>query len=177
MLPLDVRIEGRSVELLPEWKERIEGELARLQRRYNDPILHARVEIIGTAHHRKGMFEMRVVAGVPGNVLTVTRQGELVMPLIVEAFDVLDRRLQDNSDTKQKKVKFHEEGSLGGKIVRLFPEDDFGFIATSDGQEIYFHANAVKKGVFEDLMVGQKVKLSWESGEKGPQATWVRVQE
>jgi len=177
MLPLDVRIEGRSVELQPEWKAKIEEELARLQRRYNDPILHARVEIIGTGHHRKGVFEMRLVAGVPGNVLTVTRQGEFVLPLIVEAFDVLDRRLQDNSDTRQKKVKFHEDVALMGRVVRLFPEDDFGFIETTDGQEVYFHANAIKKGAIEDLGVGQKVKLAWENGEQGPQATWVRVQD
>ena len=174
---MNLVVEGRNLDVLPEWRQKIELEMARLQKRYFDPILTARVEIIGSGHHRQGQFEIRLVANVPGNVLTVTRQGELVTPLIIEAFDVLDRRLQEVSDTRQKKIKNHVETSLTGKIVRLFPHEDFGFIETTDGTEVYFHANAVKKGKFEHLQVGQKVKLAWEEGLKGPQATWVRLQE
>ena len=174
MLPLNIFIEGRNLEILPEWRAKIESELARLQKRYFDPIVNARIEIIGSGHHRQGQFEIRLVATIPGNVLTVTRQGELVMPLIVEAFDVLDRRFQEISDTKQKKVKTHPEKSQAGKILRLFPNEDFGFIEAGDGTEVYFHANAVKKGRFEQLAIGQRVKLAWEDGLKGPQATWVR---
>ncbi len=177
MLPLTVFVEGRNLEILPEWRAKIEEELARLQKRYNDPIISARVEIIGTGHHRQGQFEIRLVATVPGQVLTVIRQGELVHPLIVEAFDVLDRRLQENSDTRQHKVKNRQEVALIGKIARLFPDEDYGFIETSDGTEVYFHAHAVKKGSFEKLTIGQKVKFAWEEGLKGPQAIWVRVQD
>lgn len=177
MLPLNTFIEGRNLEILPEWKAKVEEELIRLQNRYNDPIVNARVEIIGTGHHKQGQFEIRIVATVPGNVLTVTRQGELIHPLIVEGFDVLDRRLQESSDTKQQKVKNHPETSVTGKILRIFSEEDFGFIETADSIEVYFHANAVKKGKFENLQVGQKVKLAWEEGLKGPQATWVRLQD
>jgi cold shock CspA family protein/ribosome-associated translation inhibitor RaiA len=176
MLPLDVHIEGRSLEILPEWREKIEEELARLQKHYVNPILHARVELIGTAHHRHGAFEIRLVAGVPGDTITVTRQGEYVLPLIVEALDVLDRRLEEHSHIQQQKVKAHEEIAQHGKILRLFPEKDFGFLETPDGLEVYFHAHAVKKGKFTSLTPGQAVKFAMEEGEKGPQATWVRVE-
>ena len=176
MLPLDVHIEGRNLEIWPEWREKIEGELARLQKHYLNPILHVRVEIIGTAHHRHGAFEIRLVAGVPGDTLTVSRQGEYVLPLIVEALEVLDRRLEEDSQIRQQKVKAHEEFARHGKIVRLFPEKDFGFLETPDGLEVYFHAHAVKKGRFDSLTPGQAVKFAWEEGEKGPQATWVRVE-
>ena len=57
MLPLDIHIEGQKVEILPEWREKIEAELGRLQKHYSGPILHARVEIIGTAHHHLGAGE------------------------------------------------------------------------------------------------------------------------
>ena len=177
MLPLNVFVEGRNLEVLPEWKEKINEELAHLQKRYHDPIISARVEIIGTGHHRQGQFEVRLVATVPGQVFTVVRQGELVLPLLVEAFDVLDRRLQENSDTRQQKVKIRQEVALVGKIARIFPDEDYGFIETNDGTEVYFHANAVKKGNFAKLAVGQKVKFAWEEGLKGPQAIWVRVQD
>jgi cold shock CspA family protein len=66
---------------------------------------------------------------------------------------------------------------VSGKILRIFPDEDFGFIETGDGSEVYFHANAVKKGKFENLQVGQKVKLAWEEGLKGAQASWVRLQD
>ena len=44
MLPLDMHIEGRHLEILPEWREKIEAELARLQHHYSGPILRARTE-------------------------------------------------------------------------------------------------------------------------------------
>lgn len=176
MLPLDVHIEGRGLEILPEWREKIEEELARLQKHYLNPILHARAEIIGTAHHRHGAFEIHLVASVAGDTITVTRQGELVLSLIVEALDVLDRRLEEHSHIQQQKVKAHEEFAQHGKILRLFPEKDFGFIETPDGLEVFFHAHAVKKGHFHSLTPGQTVKFAMEEGEKGPQATWVRVE-
>ena len=80
MLPLDIHIEGQKVEILPEWREKIEAELGRLQKHYSGPILHARVEMIGTAHHRLGAFEVHLVVTVPGEVITVIRQGESFIP-------------------------------------------------------------------------------------------------
>jgi len=176
MLPLDVHIEGRGLEILPEWRGKIEEELARLQKHYVDPILNARVTVIGTEHHRLGTFEIHLVASVPGDTITVTRQGEFVLPLIVEALDVLDRRLEEHSHIQQQKVKAHEEFAQHGKVLRVFPEKDFGFLETPDGLEVFFHAHAVKKGNFKSLTPGQMVKFAMEEGEKGPQATWVRVE-
>lgn len=176
MLPLDIHIEGRNLEILPEWRGKIEEELARLQKHYYGPILHARVDLIGTEHHRLGTFEVHLVAAVPGDTITVTRQGEYVLPLIVEAMDVLDRRLEEHSHIQQQKVKGHEEFAQHGKILRVFPEKDFGFLESPDGLEVYFHAHAVKKGHFAALIPGQTVKFAMEEGDQGPQATWVRVE-
>ncbi|MCX5894024.1 MAG: HPF/RaiA family ribosome-associated protein [Deltaproteobacteria bacterium] len=81
MLPLDIHIEGQKVEILPEWRAKIEAELGRLQKHYSGPILHARVEIIGTAHHHLGTFEVHLVVTVPGDVISIIRPGEFVVPL------------------------------------------------------------------------------------------------
>lgn len=174
MLPLDIHIEGQNVEIVPEWRDKIEEELARLQKHYQNPILHARVEIIGTAHHHLGAFEVHLAAAVAGDTLVIMRQGELVHPLLIEAFDALDRRLREHSQVQQQEVKVHEEGAQHGRVVRLFPEDDYGFIATDDGLEVYFHAHAVKKGKFSHLTPGTEVKFAQEAGDKGPQAIWVQ---
>jgi cold shock CspA family protein/ribosome-associated translation inhibitor RaiA len=172
MLPLDIHIEGQKVEILPEWREKIEAELRRLQKHYSGPILHARVEIIGTAHHHLGAFEVHLIVNVPGDIITIKQQGELVLPLLVEAFDALDRRLSEHCQITQQKVKAHEEFTHHGRILRLFPE--YGFIGTDDGLEVYFHANAVKKGSFDKLNAGMVVKFGQEEGREGPQATWVQ---
>jgi len=80
MLPQDVHIKGRNLEILPEWQEKIEEELARLQKHSREPILHARVEIIGTAHHRHGAFEVHLAANVTGKHPHREPPGENVMP-------------------------------------------------------------------------------------------------
>lgn len=177
MQPLDVHIEGQHLEILPEWREKIEEELTRVQKHSFAPILHARVALIGTGHHRHGAFEIHLVAALPGATLTVTRQGGQVLPLIVEAFDVLDRRLEEDSHIRQQKMKAHAEYAQPGQILQVFPEEGYGFLETPDGLEVYFHANALKKGTLKGLRVGQKVEFGLESGEKGPQATWVRLLE
>ncbi len=61
-----------------------------------------------------------------------------------------------------------------GRVVRLFPEDDYGFIETDDGLEVYFHANALKKSKFSSLAPGTEVKFAQEAGDQGPQAIWVQ---
>ncbi len=172
MLPQDIHIEGQKTEILPEWRAKIEAELGRLQKHYSGPILHARVEIIGTQHHHLGTFEVHLVITVAGDVVTIIRQGEFVPPLLVEAFDALDRRLEERSRVMQQKVKAHEEFARRGRVIRLFPE--YGFIEAEDGLEVYFHANAVKKGSFTGLNLGTEVKFGQEQGIEGPQATWVQ---
>jgi cold shock CspA family protein/ribosome-associated translation inhibitor RaiA len=169
-----VHIEGQQIEILPEWRARIAEELARLQHHYKDPILHARVEIIGTPHHRLGAFEVHLVVNVPGDTITVTRLGDLVMPAVLEAFEALDRRLRLHAQVVQQQVKTHAEVAEHGRVVRLFPEEDYGFIESADGLEIYFHAHALKKGKFSQLKPGMEVKFTQEAGDKGPQAIWVQ---
>ncbi len=153
---MDIHVEGQNLEVLPEWREKIQEALDRLQAHSFSPILHARVEIIGTRHHHLGAFEVRVILSVTGETITIKREGELVLPILVEAFNALDQKLLESARIRQKKVKVHEENSSRGKILRLFPEGNYGFIEASDGLEIYFHANALKKGNLEKLKPGHE---------------------
>ena len=175
MFPLDIHIEGQKVEILPEWREKIEEELARLQKHYGGPIFHARVAIIATGHHRLGAFEVHLVISVPGETITLSHQGDFVHPVLVEAFDALDQRLSEHHAKIQREAKVHEEFGQTGKILRIFLDWDYGFIEAPDGLEVYFHAHALKKGHFETLAPGMKVKFATEAGDQGPQAIWVRV--
>jgi len=61
-----------------------------------------------------------------------------------------------------------------GRVIRLFPDQGYGFIAAPDGRELYFHRNSVLSGGFEKLEVGSEVSYAEEEGEKGPQASTVK---
>jgi cold shock CspA family protein len=57
----------------------------------------------------------------------------------------------------------------------LFPEEGYGFLATPDGREIYFHRHSVLHPGFDRLAIGTEVRFVEESGEKGPQASTVAI--
>jgi cold shock CspA family protein len=91
-----------------------------------------------------------------------------------DAFAAARRRLQDRRRRQRGQVKLHE-ASPEGHVMRVDAEQGFGFIETADGREIYFHRNSVLNGGFERLCVGAPVRFAEEAGEKGAQASTVRL--
>jgi cold shock CspA family protein len=71
--------------------------------------------------------------------------------------------------TKQHDVK------LQAKVIKLFPEMDYGFLETPDGREIYFNRDSVLDTHFNRLRIGSAVHFAGEVGEKGPRATTVKL--
>ena len=60
-----------------------------------------------------------------------------------------------------------------GKIKKL-TNRGFGFIAASDGTEVFFHSSECQSVEFDSLNEGQEVTFDRESGDKGPRARNVR---
>ena len=60
-------------------------------------------------------------------------------------------------------------------MSKILPQEGYGFLASDDGREIYFHKNSVLGRAFPRLKVGTTVRFVEEAGEKGPQASTVRV--
>ena len=131
-------------------------------------------------HHKGDTYAVRIHVTLPGGAHididrdpVATGRHEDVHVTIRDAFDAAGRQLQDKVRTLGGDVKAHE-APPHGIIASLATEHDHGFIAASDGREIYFHRNAVVGGRFEDLQLGQEVRFSEAIGDKGPQATSVR---
>ncbi len=61
-----------------------------------------------------------------------------------------------------------------GTIKRL-TDKGFGFIATGNGNDMFFHQSAVEGTTFDQLQEGQKVSFEAGQGPKGPRAERVRV--
>ena len=93
---------------------------------------------------------------------------------IRDAFNAAARKLQDHARRKRGKVKLHEPAAVA-RVIRLFPIEDYGFLQTPDGRELYFNKHSVIARGFDRLEVGTEVFFAEEPGEKGPQASMVRV--
>jgi len=160
---------------------RIREEAKKLEE-FHGRITSARV-VIGRPQHRhqKGdTYAVRIHLTVPGAADIVISRDPAVTGIhedayvtIRDAFKAARRQLQDLVRERQGQVKAHETPPHG-TIASLRPEADHGFIASPDGREIYFHRNSVEGGKFDELRVGQEVRFSEATGDKGPQATFVR---
>jgi cold shock CspA family protein/ribosome-associated translation inhibitor RaiA len=127
-------------------------------------------------HHRKGgPFIVSIRMTVPGKELAVDRQAEQELSQAIrEAFDAARRQLEDYVRELRGSVKTHEAALLG-RIIRLEPALDYGFLKTSDDREIYFHRNSLLGADFDKLEIGAEVRFVEEEGEQGPQASTVIV--
>ncbi len=93
---------------------------------------------------------------------------------IRDSFDAARRQLQSFSGRQRGEVKIHQENhSPTGHVRKLYPADDYGFIETPDGREIYFHRNSVRNSGFDHLSPNAEVRFTEEEGEQGPQAVVV----
>ena len=177
---MELKIEAKNLDLRKSWQEKIEEERNKLIRHYANTVLHLRVTIEATPGYKEGGFEVRLVATVPNETVAVKRWGEKVRPLLVEAFDVLGAQLKEIVKKRQnhKSVKMQGatiDGKLSGIVRKVFPEESFGFIVTDDKLDVFFHANSLKDISITDLTEGDEVLFAMEEGDKGPQATWVKI--
>jgi cold shock CspA family protein/ribosome-associated translation inhibitor RaiA len=96
---------------------------------------------------------------------------------IRDAFDAARRQLRRRVTRMRGHVKTHDVPQEFGNVARLFPAKGYGFIETVDGQEIYFHRNALVDADFAKLKSGDVVSYVAQEGEKGLQASTVHLKE
>lgn len=142
------------------------------------------IRVIVEAEHRKGhkghLYRVHVTIGVPGQDIVVSRTGphdhahEDVYVAVRDSFNAATRMLEDHARKLRGQTKLHEAPLLAS-VARIFPNDGYGFVATADGKEVYFHKNSVAEGGFDALKAGTNVRLVVAEGEgrDGPQASAV----
>ncbi len=156
------------------------------------------VEFVQRHHVTGNRYHVRIDLTVPGEEIVVaheaslhataqdvdlpkaTKQDELdperkhARVAVREAFDIARRRLQDYARRQRGTVKAPARQPRG-RVTQLFPIDEYGYIEAEDGHEVYFQKSSVLKGAFDRLTVGSAVSFVEESGEKGPQASTVKL--
>jgi cold shock CspA family protein len=132
-------------------------------------------------HHRQGnRLQVRIDLKVPGGELVVKREPATggdpddLVAVIHEAFEELQRQLEEFLERRRRFVKSHESPPHA-RVAKVFPEAGYGFLQTLDGRELFFHRNSVLNGGFKRLNVGSEVTFVEELGEKGPQASTVKL--
>ena len=164
-------------------EQRVQKEAAKLDRFFERTgSIRVVIEAANKSHRKGDLYQVGIHMTVPpGGSLDVnhakpaSHAHEDVYVAIRDAFSAARRQLQDNARKLAGDVKTHE-APLHGRVVRLIPGDDgYGFIATSDGREIYFHHNSVPGGDFDRLQEGSEVRVSVaeDESEHGPQASTV----
>lgn len=182
-----------------DWLEADVQERAEGLDRYCPSITACRVmvEPAHRHHHDGNRYHVRIDLTVPGHEIVVSRDANVhaaaqdsgaqaqtkrteVDPdhrhakvVVREAFEAARRQLQDYRRRLGRAVKIHE-ALPHGRVVRLLPDQNCGFITAADGHEVYFHRNSVLDTGFDRLDIGQGVIFVEEMGDRGPQASTVK---
>jgi cold shock CspA family protein len=197
ILPLQVTFRNMDAsDLVEGW---IREEAAKLDTFY-PRIMSCRVVVERPNVRRKwgSLYHVRIDLTVPGAEFVVKEQPSLhssiqhidedktvkhlelkaphkdLRQAIDDAFKAAGRRLQDYARRQRGDVKTHEPAPQA-RVSKLFREEGYGFLETPGSREIYFHRNSVLEDYFDRLKIGSAVSFTEERGEKGPQASTVRL--
>ncbi|MBV6519027.1 MAG: 30S ribosomal protein S30 [Candidatus Brocadia sp.] len=169
---LPLQITSRNLELTEAIESNIREHAEKLDKYYSR-ITSCRVMVEALPH--RSLYNLRIDITVPGAEIVVKLDPNKDLYLAIrDAFRDICRKLEDFARRQRGDVKQHAE-ALRGLIKTLFSDQGYGFLATMDGREIYFHEHSVKNYEFKHLTVGMEVRFAEEMGEKGPQATYVKV--
>ncbi|HET8726348.1 MAG TPA: HPF/RaiA family ribosome-associated protein [Alphaproteobacteria bacterium] len=181
-VPLELAFHG--MESSPFIEEQIRNQVDRMER-FSDRIISCRVAV--EANHRlthKATIGMKVEITVPGNMIVAkgkerphgSYDNSQVYAIIRETFDAAIRQLEDDNRKSRREVKMHD-GPSYGRVTRLMPEREYGFIETPNGETLFFHAAVVDGEGFDALKPGAEVRyaVSEAEGAYGPQAKSVHL--
>ena len=130
--------------------------------------------------NRGNPYRVRIDLRAPhGHELVIRREsseGDMhddLHKVLTEAFDAASLDLEEMARRTQRAVKTHVDNV--GFVTTVYPEKDYGFITAADGHEVYFHRNSVLRRGFAAIETGTAVRFVEQEGEKGPQASTVRI--
>lgn len=180
-MKLPLQITYRDIDSSRSLSEHITARADRLDQ-FCDRIMSCRIAIEApnrNTHHGAKQYHVRIDLKAPAVELVSSRTPPEVMrtnlyAVIDEAFNDMERQLEVYNKVSRQEVKRHN-GSPHARVAKIFRDRDYGFLETSDGREIYFHAHSVLRNRWDHLEVGTEVRFAEEDGDKGPQASTVDV--
>ncbi len=180
-----LQIAFKDIDSSEALEELIRERVARLER-FNRNIVGCRV-VVEAAHRSPegGRLALGVAVEIdlPGRKTVVTRAAEDGRTLnadhsivVNRAFEAMQKRLEEDNEIRHGEVKAHPSDGETGVVVRLFPQQDYGFIEVKGSPDLYFTRNVVAGDAFDELTPGTIVQVTRATGDgpMGPQASSVR---
>ncbi|MDH3444302.1 MAG: HPF/RaiA family ribosome-associated protein [Deltaproteobacteria bacterium] len=204
-MEMPLQITFRNMPHSPAIEENVREKAGKLDSYYDRIMsCRVVVEAPHRRHHKGKAYHVRIDLTVPGGELVINRAPkrlnaaklrepdladsdltethepskhsahEDVYVAIRDAFNSAARKLQNYARKRRGEVKLHDSTPLA-RVSKVYPEESYGFLETADGRDIYFHKNSVLQPGFDHLEVGTEVHFAEEVGDKGPQASTVRI--
>ena len=173
MLP--VQITSHDISITEAIESNIRKRTDKLTQFY-DRISSCRVvvEVPQKHKHQGKLFNIRIDLTVPGKELAVTRKSDPdIYVAIRDAFDALERQLEEHARKRHGQVKTHEE-VVYGHVARMMTQDGYGFIEGNDDNEYYFSITNMAHPTFEQLVIGEEVEFISHTENDGLQAHRVK---
>ncbi|WP_315755156.1 MULTISPECIES: HPF/RaiA family ribosome-associated protein [unclassified Bradyrhizobium] len=175
------QIEFENLTPSPELQAAISQHISELEKRFGRATA-GRVIVRGPGERHKtgGQYQVNIRLVLPDgrevNVGRTPKEDERYADptfAVDDAFKRARRQLQDQVLVMHRETK-HHQGEPVGTVLRIDPSGEFGFLEADDGHEVYFNCNSVLEGR-ANIAVGARVSYVEELGEKGPQASTVRL--
>lgn len=181
-MQVPLQINFQNMDPSEAMEARVRECVARLEK-LDDSIISCRVTL--EAPHKQPQRSHVAIAlniSVPGKDIVVKREQRRhetrddAYQVIRVAFDIAGRQLEEHRRISRHSVKTHD-GPTYARIIKLYPEQDYGFIETPVHLNVYFHRTVVLGDDFDALEPGTEVlyTLASEEGPMGPQASKVQV--
>lgn len=175
-----VQVDFQGMEPTAPLKDAIDRHLAELEDKFGRITAGRIVFKAPGEHHRTGgLYEINIRLKLPDNKeVNVARTPQVderhsqIEFALADAFKRANRQLQDQVRRLRGQTKLHAPQPIA-TVTSLFA--DHGFLDGGEQGEIYFHMNSVLDGGFAKLKPGSSVSYVAEQGEKGLQASTVKV--
>lgn len=185
-MDIPVRITFKDMESSEFLERLIRERISRLER-FHTKITDCRV-VVEVPHRSpesgKTPLGIAVEVRVPGKRTIVARESEERREMkkdhtavVNRAFEAIERQLGELADVRSGEVKAHASAGEAGVVVRLFPDEDYGFVEVRGSPDLHFTRSAVDGDSFDQLEVGTVVHVNRAiaEGPMGPQASSVKI--
>lgn len=179
-MEVPLQITYRDLDPTPGMEAAIHDKVDHLQR-YHPRIqrCHVVVDAPHNSPHHAQHYRVMFNITIPGKELAAAKENhdkpehrDFYIALR-DSYEAARRQLEAERAKAKGNTKVHEVPPHG-RVSQLFPAQEHGFIFMPDGQEVYFHKNAVVEGKWEDIEVGDEVRVVVQEGIEGLQASTVK---
>jgi|SRR5580704_10616016 ribosomal subunit interface protein len=184
-MQIPAKITFHNVDPSPALEVRVRQKIAKLDQRFSGLVgCHVVIEAAHHHQHKGRLYSVRIDVTLPGGELVISHHPgrnpvmhEKAFAAMNSAFLAIEKRLGRFKDMRRYESKRHQLHWQDGVVSNLLIEQNCGFIAAIRGVEVYFHRHAVKGDRFDELDIGSSVRfvLAVDEGDKGPQASAVRI--